>query len=135
LIKSPADVCFKYCTIAGEGGYGANKPLFSDKERLIKMSKKLYIGNLSYKVTEVDLKKKFGEIGECISVKIVIDKFSGNPTGFAFVEMATEEDARLAIKKLNRTAMYGRAIIVDEAKPKGGRKNSRRPGFRRRGRF
>ena len=99
------------------------------------MSIKLYIGNLSYKVTEEDLKKKFGETGECISVNIVLDKFSGNPAGFAFVEMATEEDARLAIKKLNRTAMYGRGIIVDEAKSKGGRRNSRKPGFRRRGRF
>ncbi len=81
------------------------------------MSTKLYVGNISYRATELDLKKKFGEVGECVSVKMVIDKFSGQPKGIAFVEMATEDDAREAIKKLNRTAMYGRGIIVSEAKP------------------
>ena len=59
------------------------------------MSKKLYIGNLSYKATEDDLKKKFGEIGECISVNIVFDKFTGRPKGFAFVEMATTSGLEL----------------------------------------
>jgi len=92
------------------------------------MSKKLYIGNLSYRATEEDLLKKFGEIAECVSAKIVLDKFSGSPKGFAFVEMATEEGAQEAIKKLNRTAMYGRGIIVNEAKSKGDRKNFRRSG-------
>lgn len=82
------------------------------------MSKKLYIGNISYLATEFDIKKKFGEVGECISVTMITDRFSGEPKGIAFVEMATEEDAQKAIKKLNRTAMYGRGIIVSEAKPR-----------------
>ncbi len=81
------------------------------------MSKKLYVGNISYRATELDLRKKFGEIGECVSVTMVTDRFSGEPKGIAFVEMATEEEAQEAIKKLNRTAMYGRGIIVSEARP------------------
>ena len=64
------------------------------------MSKKLYIGNLSYEVTEEDLKKNFGEIGECIVVNIIRDKYSGNSRGFGFVEMTTEEEAQEAIRKL-----------------------------------
>jgi cold-inducible RNA-binding protein len=95
------------------------------------MPKKLYIGNLSYRATEEDLKNKFGEIGECASVKIINDKFSGKSKGFAFVEMATEEAADEAIKKLNGTAMYGRGIVVNEAKPQ----RERKPGFRGRGRY
>jgi RNA recognition motif-containing protein len=95
------------------------------------MSKKLYIGNLSYRATEEDLRKKFEEIGECISVKIIIDKFSGRSKGFAFVEMATEEAAFDAIKKLNGTSMYGRGIIVNEARPQ----KERGSGYRGRGRY
>jgi len=92
------------------------------------MSKKLYVGNLSYKVTEADLMKKFGEFGECVSANVVADKFSGQSKGFAFVEMVTEEGAQEAIKKLNSVALYGRSIIVNEAKPKTDRKPPRRSG-------
>lgn len=95
------------------------------------MSEKLYIGNLSYKATEDDLKKKFEEIGECVSVNIVFDRFTARPKGFAFVEMATKEAAQEAIQKLNHTALYGRGIIVSEARPQGEQK----PRFRGRGRF
>ncbi len=88
------------------------------------MSHKLYIGNISYRATEEDIKKKFAEVGTCLSVTIVVDKFSGQSKGFGFVEMATAEEAQEAIKKLNRTAMYGRGIIVTAAqppRPRGGR--------------
>jgi len=97
------------------------------------MSKKLYIGNLSYKATEEDLKKKFDEIGECISVNIIVDRYTGKPKGFAFVEMANDEEAQEAIDKLNRKPLYGRGIIVSEARPP---KDRRGGGFRGgRGRF
>lgn len=89
------------------------------------MPNKLYVGNVSYRATEEDLLKKFSEIGECLSAKIVLDSFSGQSKGFAFIEMATDEGAREAIKKLNRTAMYGRGIIVSEAKPPAPRKGRR----------
>lgn len=82
------------------------------------MSKKLYVGNLSYDVTEDDLKKSFGEIGECIAANIVRDKYSGNSRGFGFVEMATEEEAQEAIRKLNGGELSGRKIIVQKARPR-----------------
>jgi len=82
------------------------------------MSKKLYVGNLSYEVTEEDLKKNFGEIGECNATNIVRDKYSGNSRGFGFVEMATEEEAKEAISKLNGAELSGRKIIVQEARPR-----------------
>jgi len=100
----------------------------------IKMSKKLYVGNLAYEVTEEDLKKNFGEIGECIEVNIIRDKYSGNSRGFGFVEMATEEEAQEAIGKLNGSELSGRKIVVQEARPR--RESSKVPfdrsGFRRR---
>ncbi len=105
--------------------------------RRIKMSKKLYVGNLSYEVTEEDLKKNFGEIGECIVVNIIRDKYSGNSRGFGFVEMATEEEAQEAIRKLNGGELSGRKIIVQEAKPRKEPQKTfiGRSGFGRRERF
>ena len=101
------------------------------------MSKKLYVGNLSYDVTEEDLKKNFGEIGECIAANIVRDKYSGNSRGFGFVEMATEEEAQEAIRKLNDVELSGRKITVQEARPR--KETPKRPfggsGFGRRERF
>ncbi len=101
------------------------------------MSKNLYVGNLSYAVTEEDLKKNFGEIGECIAANIVKDKYSGNSRGFGFVEMATEEEAQEAIRRLHGGELSGRKIVVQEARP---RKERRKPllgrsGFRRGERF
>jgi RNA recognition motif-containing protein len=76
-------------------------------------------------VTEEDLVAKFSEAGTCISAKIVLDTFTGQSKGFAFVEMATENDAREAIRQLNRTAIYGRGIIVSEAQPPRSRAEGR----------
>jgi cold-inducible RNA-binding protein len=88
---------------------------------------------LSYEVTEEDLKKNFGEIGECIAANIVRDKYSGNSRGFGFVEMGTEEEAQEAIKRLNGGELSGRKIIVQEARPKKerGKPPFDRSGFRR----
>lgn len=95
------------------------------------MAKKLYIGNLSYRATEDDLTKKFSEVGQCVSVKIIVDKFTGRSKGFAFVEMEKDEEAQEAIDKLNGTAMYGRGMIVSEARPP----RQRKPGPGRRRKF
>lgn len=81
------------------------------------MTKKLYVGNLPYKTTEDELKEMFAKIGEVESAAIVMDKFSGRSRGYGFVEMP-EEDAMKAIEALNGTEMDGRAIIVNEARPK-----------------
>ena len=84
----------------------------------IKMNKNLYVGNLSYKVTDDDLKSNFSEAGEVASATIIKDKFTGQSKGFGFVEMKTEEGAAEAIKKFNGGMLDGKAITVNEARPK-----------------
>lgn len=81
------------------------------------MNKKLYVGNLPYSVTETDLRDAFGAHGAIESVRIITDKFSGRSKGFAFVEMATEEEAQKAIDGLNGKDLSGRALTVSEARP------------------
>lgn len=78
----------------------------------------IYVGNLSYKLSEDDLKQIFEEFGEITSVKIIKDKYSGRSKGFAFVEMAEDADAKAAIDKLNGTELDSRKIVVNEARPK-----------------
>ncbi len=82
------------------------------------MNKNLYVGNLSYKVTDDDLKSNFSEAGEVVSATIIKDKFSGQSKGFGFVEMKTEEAAEEAIKKFNGGTLDGKTITVNEARPK-----------------
>jgi RNA recognition motif-containing protein len=81
------------------------------------MEKKLYVGNISFKATEEDIRELFARNGEVESVKIITDAHTGNPKGFGFVEMANEEDAKKAIDGLNGTTFMERAITVAEAKP------------------
>ncbi len=82
------------------------------------MNKNLYVGNVSYKVTDEDLKTNFSEAGEVVSAAIIKDKFTGQSKGFGFVEMKTEEGAAEAIKKFNGGMLDGKAITVNEARPK-----------------
>lgn len=82
------------------------------------MNKNLYVGNLSYKITDDDLKSNFSEAGEVVSATIIKDKFTGQSKGFGFVEMKTEEAAAEAIKKFNGGTLDGKAITVNEARPK-----------------
>jgi RNA recognition motif-containing protein len=82
------------------------------------MNKNLYVGNLSYKITDEDLKTNFSEAGEVASASVIKDKFSGQSKGFGFVEMKTEEGATEAIKKFNGGMLDGKAITVNEARPK-----------------
>jgi len=84
----------------------------------IKMNKNLYVGNVSFKVTDEDLKTNFSEAGEVVSASIIKDKFTGQSKGFGFVEMKTEEGATEAIKKFNGGMLDGKAITVNEARPK-----------------
>jgi len=84
----------------------------------IKMNKNLYVGNLSFKVTDEDLKTNFTEAGEVASASIIKDKFTGQSKGFGFVEMKTEEGATEAVKKFNGGMLDGKAITVNEARPK-----------------
>ena len=82
------------------------------------MGKKLFVGNVPYQVTEDELKSAFSEAGEVASVAIITDKMTGRPRGFVFVEMATEEGAQKAIEIMNGKEVGGRALNVNEAKPR-----------------
>lgn len=79
---------------------------------------KLYVGNLSYEVTEGDLKQAFEPAGQVDSVSIINDKYTGRSKGFGFVEMPSNDEGKAAIQTLNGKELKGRAIKVNEARPK-----------------
>lgn len=82
------------------------------------MTKKLYVGNLSYTTTDDTLSELFGAIGEVLSVNLITDRMTGRSKGFAFVEMAEQTAALEAINQLNGQEVDGRSIKVAEARPK-----------------
>ncbi|HZB26297.1 MAG TPA: RNA-binding protein [Vicinamibacterales bacterium] len=99
------------------------------------MARKLYVGNLPFNTAEDDLRGLFEGAGAVDSVNMVRDNATGQARGFAFVEMASDEDAQKAISMLNNYQLGGRALTVNEARPKttggggggyGGGGNSRR---------
>ena len=85
------------------------------------MSMKLYVGNLSYEVSESELNDLFSPFGEVEETKIITDRFSGRSKGFGFVEMTSREDGERAIKELNGKVVRERTIIVNEARPRQSR--------------
>ena len=93
------------------------------------MTTKLYVGNLSFNITEDALAETFKQAGTCVSVKIIKDGMSGRSKGFGFVEMATPKEAQDAIEKLNGVELEGRKIIVSEARPERGRTREKGGGF------
>jgi RNA recognition motif-containing protein len=78
----------------------------------------IYVGNLSYSVTEEDLQQAFGAFGQVTSASIIKDKFSGQSKGFGFVEMPVKGEAQAAIEGMNGKEMNGRALNVNEARPR-----------------
>lgn len=88
----------------------------------------MYIGNLSYDVTEEDLQAVFSKFGDVESVNIIMDRHSGRPKGFGFVDMPDNSEADKAIKALNGSDLKGRTMKISQAKPRTGR-SSRRPRF------
>ena len=82
------------------------------------MARKLYVGNLPYQTGEEDLHALFASAGTVESVNIMRDMATGRARGFAFVEMASEEDAQNAIQQLNNHSLGGRNLTVNEARPK-----------------
>jgi len=85
------------------------------------MDNKLFVGNLSFNTTENDLHDAFAAHGTVVEANLVVDRVSGRPRGFAFVTMGTPEEAQKAIAALNGTALDGRNIAVNVARPKGDR--------------
>jgi|SRR5215467_1431711 len=96
------------------------------------MSKRIYVGNLSYQTTENDLNNLFGQVGDVESVNIITDRDTGRSKGFGFVEMGNE-DAEKAIAQLNGTELNGRSITVNEARPREDRGGGNRGGYGRGG--
>ena len=84
------------------------------------MSRKLYVGNLPFNTDETQLQDLFAQAGTVDTVSVVRDRETGRARGFAFVEMASDEDAQQAINKLNSYELEGRALTVNEARPKTG---------------
>jgi len=78
----------------------------------------IYVGNLSHEVTEEDLQQAFEAFGQVTSANVIKDKFSGESRGFGFVEMPAKAEAQSAINDLNGTELKGRALNVNEARPR-----------------
>jgi len=93
------------------------------------MSKKLYVGNLSYSITDQSLTDTFSECGTVQSARVIMDRDSGRSKGFAFVEMSTDSEAANSINRFNGTQLEGRAMNVSEAKPQAPRDGGSRGGY------
>jgi RNA recognition motif-containing protein len=83
-----------------------------------KMALKLYVGNLSYEVTDDQLAELFSQAGKVSSATVISDRYSGRSKGFGFVEMDSDEDAKKAVETFNGKEFQGRNIVVNEARPK-----------------
>ena len=112
------------------------------------MTKKLYVGNMSYDTTQDQIRELFSQAGEVTEVSLITDRETGRPKGFGFVEMATEEGAQVAIKRFNGYTLGNRNLTVKEPRPReersggggyggggyggdGGRRDNRSGGGRR----
>jgi RNA recognition motif-containing protein len=94
----------------------------------------IYVGNMSYNVTEEDLKQAFEPFGEVESVRIIKDMYSGRSKGFGFVEMPGKSEAQSAIESLNGKELKGRTVKVNQARPRSeGRRGGRGGGGSRGG--
>jgi RNA recognition motif-containing protein len=79
---------------------------------------KLYVGNLAYSVRDENLQQRFAEFGTVTSAKVMMDRDTGRSKGFGFVEMSSPAEAEASIRGMNGQSIDGRAIVVNEAKPK-----------------
>ena len=82
------------------------------------MSNKLYVGNISFNTTEADLNEAFGAHGEVVETALLMDRDTGRPRGFGFITMGSAEEAQAAIEAMNGKDLDGRALTVNEAKPR-----------------
>ena len=82
------------------------------------MGNKLYVGNLAYSVRDESLQQAFGQFGTVTSAKVMMDRDTGRSKGFGFVEMGSDAEAQAAINGMNGQALEGRAIVVNEARPR-----------------
>jgi RNA recognition motif-containing protein len=92
------------------------------------MGNKLYVGNLAYSVRDESLQQAFSQFGTVLSAKVMMDRETGRSKGFGFVEMGTDAEAQAAINGMNGQALEGRAIVVNEARPREERPGGYRGG-------
>ena len=92
------------------------------------MGNKLYVGNLAYSVRDESLQQAFSQYGSVTSAKVMMDRETGRSKGFGFVEMGTDAEAQAAINGMNGQALEGRAIVVNEARPREERPGGFRSG-------
>ncbi len=88
----------------------------------------IYVGNMSYDTTENDLQEAFAAFGAVTSISVIMDRETGRPRGFAFIEMANDEEGKAAIEGLNLKKVGGRNVTVNEARPREDRGGGRRGG-------
>jgi RNA recognition motif-containing protein len=91
------------------------------------MGTRLYVGNISFRASEDDLREHFSQAGEVTSVKLIKDNATGRLRGFGFVEMSSDEEAQKAITMFNGKQFMERAIVVNEAKPQEKKEGGFRP--------
>ena len=82
------------------------------------MGNKLYVGNLAYSLRDDDLQQRFAEFGTVTSAKVMMDRDTGRSKGFGFVEMGSDAEAQAAIRGMNGKSVDGRALVVNEARPR-----------------
>jgi cold-inducible RNA-binding protein len=93
----------------------------------------IYVGNLSFEANEDALREAFQQFGNVSAVNLIKDRETGRSRGFAFVEMSNDDEGRAAIEGLNLKKIAGRAVTVNEARPRESRSGSGRGGYGRRG--
>lgn len=93
------------------------------------MATKLYVGNLSFDITEGELRQLFTPFGTVTSCNLIMDRMTERPRGFAFVEMSSSDEATKAINDLNGKEVGGRALVVNEARPREDRPRGGGGGF------
>src|SRR5213592_3408999 len=100
------------------GSRRVEAPKFVGKEERRPMGNKLYVGNLAYSVRDESLQQAFSQFGTVTSAKVMMDRDTGRSKGFGFVEMGSDAEAQAAINGMNGQALEGRAIVVNEARPR-----------------
>ena len=88
------------------------------------MTKKLYVGNMSYETTDQQIRELFSQAGDVAEISLITDRDTGRPKGFGFVEMATDDGAKEAIKRFNGYSLNERTLTVNEARPREERSGS-----------
>jgi cold-inducible RNA-binding protein len=132
-----------WSSLCGDSIFKSGKKVLAAFSRLESMPTKLYVGNLPFNTTENELQELFSQAGAVQEVMLMQDKFTGKSRGFAFVTMGSDADAQKAIAEINGKTLEGRALTVNEARPReprppggggGGYGGGRRDGGQRRGR-